>query len=44
MTGAPVIHAEGLGLTFQTGDGPVHALKDVALSVAAGEFVSFIGP
>jgi NitT/TauT family transport system ATP-binding protein len=44
MTEAPVIHAEALGLTFQTADGPVHALKDVSLSVAKGEFVSFIGP
>ncbi len=42
--GSPVIEAKGLGLTFQTGDGPVHALKDVNLSVGKGEFVSFIGP
>ena len=27
-----------------TGDGPVHALKDVNLSINRGEFVSFIGP
>ena len=40
----PVIAAEGLGLTFETGDGPVHALTDVNLSVARGDFVSFIGP
>lgn len=43
-TGAPVIEAKGLNLTFQTGDGPVHALKDVNLTVGRGEFVSFIGP
>ena len=42
--GAPVIEAKGLNLTFQTGDGPVHALKDVNLTVNRGEFVSFIGP
>ena len=39
-----VIEAEGLTLTFETADGPVHALKDVGLTVNRGEFVSFIGP
>ena len=39
-----VIDAAGLNLTFQTGDGPVHALKDVDLGIDRGEFVSFIGP
>lgn len=41
---APVIEAKGLNLTFQTADGPVHALKDIDLSIRKGEFVSFIGP
>ncbi len=41
---APVIEARGLGLTFQTNDGPVHALKDVNLTIDKGDFVSFIGP
>ncbi|MGY6696977.1 MAG: ABC transporter ATP-binding protein [Roseinatronobacter sp.] len=41
---APVIAAKDLNLTFQTADGPVHALKDVTLEIAKGEFVSFIGP
>ena len=36
--------AKGLDLTFQTGDGPVHALKGVDLEVNKGDFVSFIGP
>lgn len=40
----PVIEAKGLDLVFQTADGPVHALKDVNLTVGKGEFVSFIGP
>lgn len=40
----PVITAKNLSLTFQTKDGPVHALKDVNLTVEKGDFVSFIGP
>lgn len=41
---APIISAKSLSLTFETNDGPVHALKDVDLDIHAGEFVSFIGP
>ncbi|MGR3747846.1 ABC transporter ATP-binding protein [Paracoccus sp. (in: a-proteobacteria)] len=41
---ASVIEASGAGLTFQTTDGPVHALKDVDLTIGQGDFVSFIGP
>ncbi|WP_439332090.1 ABC transporter ATP-binding protein [Paracoccus salsus] len=40
----PVIRANAVGLTFQTADGPVHALKDVDLTINKGDFVSFIGP
>ena len=39
-----VVSANDLSLTFQTDDGPVHALSGVDLGVAKGEFVSFIGP
>ena len=39
-----VVSAKNLDLTFQTNDGPVHALSDVNLDVAQGDFVSFIGP
>ena len=44
MTETSTIKAEGLHLTFETNDGPVHALKDVNLEVKQGDFVSFIGP
>ena len=39
-----VIDARKLCLTFEANDGPVHALKDVDLSIEKGDFVSFIGP
>ena len=39
-----VVSANGLGLTFETNDGPVVALTDVNLDIQKGEFVSFIGP
>lgn len=39
-----VINANGLCLTFDSTDGPVHALKDVDLQIDKGDFVSFIGP
>ncbi len=39
-----VVSAQSLSLTFETNDGPVHALKDVDLTIEKGEFVSFIGP
>ncbi len=44
MTERPVIEAKDLDLTFQTNDGPIHALKGVDLNVNKGDFVSFIGP
>ena len=40
----PVIEAKDLNLVFHTNDGPVHALKDVNLTINKGDFVSFIGP
>ncbi|MCB1386304.1 MAG: ABC transporter ATP-binding protein, partial [Nitratireductor sp.] len=39
-----VISAKDLSLTFETNDGPVHALSDVNLEVNKGDFISFIGP
>lgn len=44
MTNTTVISAKNLSLTFETNDGPVHALKDVDLDIHKGDFVSFIGP
>jgi NitT/TauT family transport system ATP-binding protein len=38
------IDIRNLSLTFETGDTAVHALDNANLSVAKGEFVSFIGP
>ena len=39
-----VVSARNLCLTYQTNDGPVHALSNVDLQVNKGDFVSFIGP
>lgn len=43
-SGETVVEARGLGLTFETNDGPVQALSNVDLVIGKGEFVSFIGP
>ncbi|WP_106746577.1 ABC transporter ATP-binding protein [Yoonia maritima] len=44
MNQPTIINAQGLNLTFETNDGPVHALKGVNLEIKKGDFVSFIGP
>jgi len=44
MVDNTVIKATNLSLTFETNDGPVHALQDINLEITKGEFVSFIGP
>jgi len=44
MSTPSVVEAKDLDLTFQTGDGPVHALKEVNVTIEKGDFVSFIGP
>ncbi|MDG1084937.1 MAG: ABC transporter ATP-binding protein, partial [Planktotalea sp.] len=41
MSNNTIISAKDLSLTFQTNDGPVHALKDVSLDIKKGDFVSF---
>ena len=45
MSGSDVvIDVRNLGLTFETPDAPVVALKDINLQIRRGEFVTFIGP
>ncbi len=44
MSNQTIISAKNLNLTFETNDGPVHALQDINLDINKGEFVSFIGP
>ena len=44
MSDQTIIEISSLDLTFQTNDGPVHALSNVDLRVRQGDFVSFIGP
>ncbi|NVK35306.1 MAG: ABC transporter ATP-binding protein [Rhodobacteraceae bacterium] len=39
-----VVSAKDLCLTFETNDGPVHALEGINLEIKKGDFVSFIGP
>jgi ABC-type glutathione transport system ATPase component len=40
----PAIEIRDLSLTFETADGPVHALASIDLRIQEGEFVSLIGP
>lgn len=44
MSASRVIDINDLSLTFETNDGPVHALSNVSLEVEKGDFVSLIGP
>lgn len=39
-----MLQVEGVGKTYGSGDGAVHALQDVSLSVADGEFAALVGP
>jgi putative ABC transport system ATP-binding protein len=42
--GEPLIRLRGLSKTFAVGGTPVHALRDVDLDIASGEFCSVMGP
>jgi putative ABC transport system ATP-binding protein len=44
VTSAPLLAAEGVRKIYRTGAGEVWALRDVDLSVRAGEFVAVMGP
>ena len=44
MASSRVIDINDLSLTFETNDGPVHALSKVSLGIEKGDFVSLIGP
>jgi putative ABC transport system ATP-binding protein len=39
-----LIELQGLDRTFQVGDQPVHALRDLSLTLEAGEYVAVMGP
>src|SRR5690348_10729567 len=38
------IELDRVGMTYETGSGPVEALRDIDLAVREGEFVSLVGP
>jgi oligopeptide/dipeptide ABC transporter ATP-binding protein len=42
-TGGPLLEIRGLGVTFRTVAGPVHAVNGVDLDVGAGEIVGLVG-
>lgn len=39
-----IIEIDRVGMVYETGSGPVEALRDISLSVAEGEFISLVGP
>jgi NitT/TauT family transport system ATP-binding protein len=41
---AGLIALDHMGLTYETVDGPVEAVRDVSLSIQKGEFIAVIGP
>ena len=42
--GAPLIEIDRVGMVYQADSGPVEALRDITLSIGAGEFVALVGP
>ena len=39
----PFVQIQNVGKTFKTAKGPYHAVRDINLTVAQGEFIAFIG-
>jgi len=44
MTTSPLVQAQHLSKVFPMGGGPVHALRDVSLQIAHGEYLTIRGP
>ena len=44
MIATPLVNAAGLSKVFPMGGGPVHALRDVSLQIAHGEYLTIRGP
>jgi putative ABC transport system ATP-binding protein len=44
LSGTPLISAQGLSKVFPMGGGPVHALRDVSLQIAQGDYLTIRGP
>ncbi len=40
----PLIEIDRVGMVYQADSGPVEALRDISLTVDAGEFVALVGP
>jgi NitT/TauT family transport system ATP-binding protein len=40
----PSIELDRVGMTYETGSGPVEALREITLAVRQGEFISLVGP
>jgi putative ABC transport system ATP-binding protein len=43
-TSPPLLHLENLGKVFHTDEVETHALSDIALTIAAGDFLAITGP